>query len=481
MRLRYVFSLLLAILLAPFFAFWAWSAIEAARLDRVFDALEARREPLDVAEFERKPATDEQRQASHLYAEAGKLVDDVSLNAFTALGKTIEHVCDPAAEDTQADFLTLEDVEHRYARALELLDRAAELDASGWDERDKPATFSPAVMRPEQLASVNAVRTARRACGDEREQAARALLSTLRLRRMPPWPNTLRRMHTAHGLQLVLTRSRPEPSMLEALQREFEREADDHEIERQMLFSRARWLADTHPGLFSDPPPDFAARKLTPFTALAMRLSRPARDHATVRELREFDEVIEAAKAPWPQKLDEAARLARKYPRPRSRGLGVTNIASLFALHVANSQMQFHVPSIAESLARTRASIGALAVARWRADHGGALPASLHDLVPSYVSAPLMDPYTGGELKYVIGRPERPAPQAPERPAPQTPERPAARGPERPAPDGYKVYSVGANRKDDGGRWEQSSDLQWARRGEPFDIGIAVTASPKLP
>jgi len=38
------------------------------------------------------------------------------------------------------------------------------------------------------------------------------------------------------------------------------------------------------------------------------------------------------------------------------------------------------------------------------------------------------------------------------------------------------VYSVGFNRLDDGGLWDQQSDLQLSRRGNPPDIGIAVGA-----
>ena len=39
-----------------------------------FDALEARNEPLDLAAFDPKPATDEQRQASHYYKQAVSLL-----------------------------------------------------------------------------------------------------------------------------------------------------------------------------------------------------------------------------------------------------------------------------------------------------------------------------------------------------------------------------------------------------------------------
>jgi hypothetical protein len=60
------------------------------------------------------------------------------------------------------------------------------------------------------------------------------------------------------------------------------------------------------------------------------------------------------------------------------------------------------------------------------------------------MAAPLIDPYSGAELKHQCDG------------------------------SGFTVYSVGANRKDDGGTWEQHSDLQLSRRGNPPDIGIVV-------
>jgi hypothetical protein len=451
LRLRYLFAAIAAVCTTPFFLFWTWSAIEGARLDRALDALAARDEPLDIAEFDPKPVTADQKQASHYYAQAQKLVEDVLPPAFAqATGRTIERLCDrPPAADRERAIADLKSVESRYLRALELLDQAASLDAAGWDPADRlgtPAEF----VGPERLAAVNAVRIARMACGDDGAHASGALLATLRLARMRS-VTAARQLPTHHALESILEFTSPPPSMLEALQREYERQADEHAVEKSLRYSRARYLKYTTPGAFSDPPPEYMARRITPFEAIAIRLSRPARDHRTVSELHEFDEVLAAAAAPWPQKIDEAARLERKYPRASSRGGAVMNIVNPFVAHAANRDLQFFLPNVAESLARTRASIGAVAVARWRDDHGGALPASLHDLVPSYVAALLIDPYSGQELKYTIVK-----------------------------DTGYKVYSVGRNRKDDGGSWEQTSDLQWARRGDPLDIGIAVTA-PKLP
>jgi hypothetical protein len=45
---------------------------------------------------------------------------------------------------------------------------------------------------------------------------------------------------------------------------------------------------------------------------------------------------------------------------------------------------------------------------------------------------------------------------------------------------GYKVYSVGIDRNDDGGTWEQHSDLQQSRRGNPPDVGVEVGVWPQV-
>ena len=100
-----------------------------------------------------------------------------------------------------------------------------------------------------------------------------------------------------------------------------------------------------------------------------------------------------------------------------------------------------------ETLARNRASAAAIAVALYRRDNAGQYPATLSAARAVFCLPALIDPYSGAELKY------------------------------RHDGNGYKVYSIGANRKDDGGAWEQHSDLQLSRRGNPPDVGIAVAHS----
>ena len=448
LRLRYLFGLILAILLAPFLAFWAWSSIEAVRLDHALDALEARGEPLDPAELQPKPTSDEQRQASHYYRQAANLVADLLPRWLNEAGRIIEDFCTTADPVTrQGREASLKSLEDRYRQALDRLDRATALDANGWDARDRPARFSIEENLPYELAGVNAVRIARLACSGSGEAAANALRATLRLQRIL-FPVYVARLQTTYGLQSVLRNPDIRPTTLEVLQREYERLDDEHAMQKALLYQRAEWLSFAVPCAFSDPPSGYATQRMTPFEAIALRLSRPARDHATVRELREFDEVLSAAAVAWPRKLDEAERVGQEYPRPNSRGSALAFLVAPLSAHVASNQLQFMIPQAAESLAKTRACIAALAIARWRSDHSGTLPRSLRDLGREYLKAPLVDPYTGAELKY--------------------------------ATEGgtFKVYSVGKNRQDDGGVWDQRSDLQFTRRGDPLDVGVVVRPSP---
>src|SRR4051812_19219561 len=71
--LRMIVAGIVVALLLPIVSCGAWSRFEASRLDAALDALEAREEPLDIAEFYPRPATSEGRQTSHLYAQALKL------------------------------------------------------------------------------------------------------------------------------------------------------------------------------------------------------------------------------------------------------------------------------------------------------------------------------------------------------------------------------------------------------------------------
>jgi hypothetical protein len=451
----YLFAALAAVLVLPILVWVLWGWIEAARLDRVLDALEARHEPLDIAEFNVRPTTPEQREASHLYAQAGKLVDDrsISMQHAAALSKTIETVCSPEVEPSVriAQTRVLLEFEESYQPVFDLLEQASQLDASGWDDGDEPARQSMQQVRPITLARANVVRIARLACTGDGDGAARALLASLRLRRV--WTGAQIgpiAQQTSHGLQSVLTLSTPSPALLEQVQHEYIAVADETRFQRWIARERAAWLSYALPGAFGDPPPGYTEQKTSPVEGVATRALRPLRDHRLVEELNEFDDALAIAKQAWPGKLDAIAAFVTTRPPGRSqsirRGL-VDTLSRPLGAHMASSALGGYIGGMTETLARNRASAAAIALARYRRDHADACPDTLQQLVPQYLAAPLIDPYSGAELKHQCDG------------------------------TGFKVYSVGANRKDDGGRWEQHSDLQLSRRGNPPDIGIAVKRS----
>ncbi len=451
--LRAAAACIVTLFALPVIAWFGWGWIEAARLDRALDGLEARHEPLDLADFDLTPTTPEQRAASRLYAEARKAVAALPIGSQQTadLARTIEQLCTPGLDPlTRADRnRVLLAFEERYAPIFQRLDRASLLESAGWADSDRPERQSMDEMQSLTLTRANLVRVARLACTGDADAAADTLLATLRLRRV--WIPAPIPMQTAHSLHAVLTFGPASPLVLERIQRAYALAADEHALENWIARARAGWLYVVMPGVFSDPPPGYSVRRVTPLEGIATRLVRPLRDHRIVAELREYDEAVEVAKQPWPQKIDAVAAFSREHPANRSqsvrRGL-LDELSSPWGAHAASASLTNYVGVIAEGLARSRASIGAIAVARYRGDHAGELPATLQQLIPTYVSAPLVDPYSGTELKY------------------------------RHDAAGYKVYSVGANRTDDGGVWEPHSDLQTSRRGNPLDIGIAVAPRP---
>lgn len=448
--LRYLLSALAALFILPILIWLVWGWIEAARLDRALDALEARHEPLDIDGFNVKPTTPEQREASHLYTQARKLAADLPITSeqVVTVGKTIEELCSDNGGTGVADILRA--FEQRYTAVFDLLDRAGNLDASGWDDPDRPRRGSLEEMQAITPARANVVRIARTACTGETDAAAAALFSTLRLRRM--WYAGPIFTPTAHSLEAVLSWGTVSPAWLEKLQREFTPLSDAGAVEKWMLRERAYWLSVTMPGVFSEEPAGFGPRRMTPVEAIARRLVRPLRDHRVLEELSEFDEALAVAKLPWPQTIDDAASFVSNHRAQRSpssrRGL-VESLTRPLGAHVASAVITSSFEAVAESLARARASIGALAIARYKHDHNGESPAALGQLVPTYLPAPLTDPYTGTELRYWRDC------------------------------GGFKVYSVGINRTDEGGKWEQHSDLQQSRRGNPADVGIEVGLWPR--
>lgn len=452
--LRYILLFVTGWFAFPVIAWVVWGWIESARLDRALDALEARKEPLDVAQFYPKPTTPAQNEASHLYTEAGKLVGDRAIAPQQAarVSQLIEELCtsDVGTAMRTSSTQQLQAFEEPYAKALDLIDRASPLKGVGWADADRPQRLPILDLWPITLTRANVSRIARRACSGDADGAAAALLASLRLQQFLNVKIVATR--TAHSLQLVLSGADTSPEVLQQIQDEYTATSSDWAFEELVLRERAMWLSDLLPGAFSDQPPRYGPRRITPVEAIAARLASPLRNHRTVAELSEFAQALEIARQPWPSTFDAVTAFAKAHPSRRSQSMPAGLLEALtrpWGAHVAATMLSSYVNAIAEMLARARASAAAVAVARYQRDHAGATPDSLRKLIPEYLSSLPIDPYSGAELTL------------------------------RRDSTGYKIYSVGANRKDDRGEWEQHPDLQLSRRGNPPDVGIVVGSWPR--
>ena len=135
---------------------------------------------------------------------------------------------------------------------------------------------------------------------------------------------------------------------------------------------------------------------------------------------------------PYPQALDAAAGI--KIP-----GIQTVLDGKLVVSAVLLPKPARFVNKGAEAVARIRLARTALAVERYRLKHGGALPASLADISAELSGGVPEDPFDGQPLRYK-----------------KLPAR------------GYAVYSVGADRKDNGGEVREPDGKT------PPDVGMTI-------
>lgn len=147
---------------------------------------------------------------------------------------------------------------------------------------------------------------------------------------------------------------------------------------------------------------------------------RPIEAHRRLRDVHQLNELIAHARRPWPERLQvSGAETPWRYLYRHS------------------------VAQIATALAKVRVARAAVAVELYRRERG-ALPERLEDLT-AYFDAFLIDPFSGGPLVYRV------------------------------VEDGFVVYSLGPNQRDDHG------DMPPPRRGpggqidSPPDIGLRVS------
>ena len=155
-----------------------------------------------------------------------------------------------------------------------------------------------------------------------------------------------------------------------------------------------------------------------------------------------FSTLLNAADGPWPDRIDTVVAVG-ELPIPAFTGDSRTILNSLMV-------------RLAQDVAVIRATRVVVAVERYRRAHGEALPARIEALVPDYLPALPIDPFSGKPMILASNA------------------------------HGYVVYSVGANRRDEGGAdVDGGLPIRRPRRGPPSRVyrkpGIRNSPAVKNP
>jgi hypothetical protein len=272
------------------------------------------------------------------------------------------------------------------------------------------------------------VRSAR---GDA-EGAVAALVPCLRLQRT--LLRSYRGQHAGRLLgsfRVLFRHTSPSDASLAILQRGFAGWPEDDGAVRALLQDRVRFLS------YSDGPSGGFLGFLT------STLARPFLTNLTRRRLESYDAALAMARLP-PERRQAALAAVRRAPPPRRPGL----IGQFFEPQIYIGVGYYRGP---QDLAARRTMVAVLAVERYRRAHQGALPPSLDGLVPALLPSVPEDPYLAGHP--IVYRRD---------------------------PDSYVVYSVDANRKDDGGEFYGHGAAVAKHVGpqSPRDLGIRVPLKP---
>ena len=429
-------SLFLLGLLLVIAALAAWDYIEVWRLDRELARIESRGEPTSTRQLEALTGGEEETAASRYYRAAHALIERESQPANNLFYAQLTK----ARQSNEWPNELLEEMRARLRRnedALRYLDKSATLEFQGFREFPPITPYSLQSLLP--IAEHRTYILAIEGKGDE---GALSLYSALRLQRAmtfwslnssarPDEPTARRSNPIALGyltrqLEMLVERTQPSTKNLALLADATAALDNDDLLRYDLMWVRANsrinvdnpywWRRSGGVGV--------GAFKLGESIAASIQapLYRPFLLHRTNALLRDYGDVIDAqAGKGWPDKLDALAAHQREWVR----------------------ESREHAESVARELALIRSARTIIAIEHYRRANAERLPENWNAL--SQIQAPLVDPFSGLPLKILVSG------------------------------DRYVVYSIGANRRDDGGDVEP----QVWQVGQPFrrapDVGISVT------
>ncbi len=334
--------------------------------------------------------------------------------------------------------------------ALKFFAQAAQYEQSRYpiDLTKGSDTLLPHLMgikRGMQLAEMAAILDAE---NNDEKQAANDVLMTLALARsLKAEPVLISQLVRSAGVSLavdalnqVVNRTTLSPESLSGLTKAFQ-SMEDYDA-RGEGFSRAMASERTmHLALLNNPAKlvrDLSTLKTTDMPdEQRRRLVEHLKQAASLKEEQDyldttFQQLLSARKEAFPGRLKVVADLMRQ------RVTEATDRGLLLNVWLSDG-LDKHVNREARCLANLRLALTAVALEQFRAAHNNLYPAGLSELTPNYLVATLMDPFDGQPLRY------------------------------RKQGDGYVLYSIGPDLKDDGGK---------PMNGKNGDIVFTVVTSP---
>ncbi len=162
-------------------------------------------------------------------------------------------------------------------------------------------------------------------------------------------------------------------------------------------------------------------------------IRRPFFERFAARRIEQLAAIVAALDQSWPGR---AGAVAAAYAAQTDAGRDAGSTTGLQTADVALAKR------IVSDLVLIRCARTTVAVETFRRRHGGAMPERLRDLVPTYLPALPIDPYSGGPL--LVHR----------------------------EATSYAIYSVGSNGRDDGGDFGSSRFVDGAP--DPRDLGLRI-------
>ena len=434
------------VILVPVAAHTAWDHYEARRLARIVAELRAKNElPVPVAHG--GPAPESRQNAARYYEAAGALVLADGVYGATGLLWRLDRVSDSDRPQLVRDIAAW--VEGN-TEAETLLARATDLPFAGY----APGTgYNYRVDRLFRLARLANLRTRERLERRDTEAAVGSIVRQVRLLRPLAAAGTLGGSVSgliaaaipALGQVGPALEQSPSEAALLTLQSAIREQDNDAAIEQSLLGERAFHLRNSW-----DESAQWYARHRDGNDVL-WYLLRPFLTRMSIYRLDIMSQLLTQARQPWPVRLHVAVP-----PQPSSgpRGGWFPFFGWDAVEYQVRSSYKRQAVGVATALACARAADAAIAIERYRRAHDGSPPDSLEQLVPGYLAAVPIDPFSGQPIRY------------------------ATRS------DRYVVYSFGTNERDDGGWGAQipvrpSGAVDTRSAVADFGIAIALSSRPR--